>query len=582
MIDKNYTLLDVKIINDYTDIQYICCCGTTYTKRIERLAANDNGCYKCNSLQKSKRKLEILLNQLLNKDEIPLNLALWALRLEHNKTVSEVSKVIGVSTETIYCYENGKHIPSEKNIEILSAYYNINKDIYFKDVIKNNKVKKCNDCQESFPATTEYYFKKGRNGLESNCKTCKSKKNYKYKGVLPHYMEGQEISNEDTLLIYKAILAGTIDRFIPNPQYTKENFAYCYRYLIKEILKWDRELLLRKMSSSIVRKYKLVGTTKGSYFGGYINALIEAFPEWNLKAWEFLNVGNNFWNDQTFEEAIRWTIGQMKKEGLIRELPDITAIATNDMLESYGLRTVIEKFEDSYIKMLQWYFYKFTDYRPKVWEYRKLPNGFWNDEENFRKAVRDKFQKAGFDGSLEWIKKNVNREFLKETNLQTALAKQGNNIYKLVKFTYPEIENSEDLFIKHKASDGTVLDSRGELLIYERFAQDEETTIMYTGRKKDLKFYNELYDERYIPDFIITDFQEKKLINPLIIEYFGLYDENKTKYKYMVDYVNKTKRKIEYFNKHDDFMFVPIFPGEINNLEKIVDKVQDKLHNINL
>lgn len=158
------------------------------------------------------------------------------------------------------------------------------------------KMKTCTKCGNTYPATSEYFHKKGDNkdDLNSRCKKCKCANGSKFKGLLPFYEFGQYISNEETIEIYKLLLEGKIDKFIPNPIYTKENIIACYRYLIDEVLKWDIDYVLKNFKPKIFKKYKLAGMTN-KYFNS-INDIyfFSIYPKDLWKKGRLIEKFNNF------------------------------------------------------------------------------------------------------------------------------------------------------------------------------------------------------------------------------------------------------------------------------------------------
>jgi hypothetical protein len=84
-------------------------------------------------------------------------------------------------------------------------------------------------------------------------------------------------------------------------------------------------------------------------------------------------------------------------------------------------------------------------------------------------------------------------------------------------------------------------------------------------------WYNKIYNESYIPDWIIK--YKNKII---IIEYFGWYLSH-SKLEMFVNYTNKTHRKINYFTKYCEdnpqYFFISLFPEDLNNqLNNIKEK----------
>lgn len=107
-------------------------------------------------------------------------------------------------------------------------------------------------------------------------------------------------------------------------------------------------------------------------------------------------------------------------------------------------------------------------------------------------------------------------------------------------------------------------DSNQELDVFKYIESNFTDKII----KNSKRYYNEKYDEKYIPDFIIE--LGKKTI---IIEYFGMYKVY-MKNDIFKTYTEKADRKIEYFNSLEDVYFIPLFPEDLNSKFK---GVRDKL-----
>jgi hypothetical protein len=133
----------------------------------------------------------------------------------------------------------------------------------------------------------------------------------------------------DMISIYKSVLNGKLKRFPPetwNPYKSGYDNAHrSLRYLVFELLKWDRQTFCENMNLQIIRKYKLNGAFSGVYKRNIYPYISASFPEWELKPWEIKKsrVPANYWNEETTREAIRWLVEKRlkwDKETVINEL----------------------------------------------------------------------------------------------------------------------------------------------------------------------------------------------------------------------------------------------------------------------
>lgn len=71
--------------------------------------------------------------------------------------------------------------------------------------------------------------------------------------------------------------------------------------------------------------------------------------------------------------------------------------------------------------------------------------------------------------------------------------------------------------------------------------------------------------------------KKTKLKKPIILEYYGMYDENH-KHEIFKKYVRKTKTKNKYYESNENIYFIPIYPEDIkNNFESLVKKLSSFL-----
>lgn len=113
------------------------------------------------------------------------------------------------------------------------------------------------------------------------------------------------------------------------------------------------------------------------------------------------------------------------------------------------------------------------------------------------------------------------------------------------------------------ASDGAKCNSNEEVKIYEfvKFKLGiENIKAIGTGYNENyiFKLPENSEDKWYEPDFIIEG------NDPLFIEYFGLYKDDPKENKMLLDYKNRTLRKINFYNTLS-FKFMYLFPEDVRD-----------------
>lgn len=139
-----------------------------------------------------------------------------------------------------------------------------------------------------------------------------------------------------------------------------------------------------------------------------------------------------------------------------------------------------------------------------------------------------------------------------------------------VKFnrSYDSIKIRAHLFNMERAYEikteynGFVFDSIQELECF-KFIESNGLPIV-KNRKKFITPNKE--DSNFIPDFMIGD--------DIIVEYYGLFKED-SQYDVIINYIEKTKLKNEYYNALEDYEFIAIYPEDLkNNFKGVYDKIK--------
>jgi hypothetical protein len=95
------------------------------------------------------------------------------------------------------------------------------------------------------------------------------------------------------------------------------------------------------------------------------------------------------------------------------------------------------------------------------------------------------------------------------------------------------------------------------------------------------KYIFELDDDyeytRFCPDFVINYIDDNnkkvKLSKPIIIEYYGMYEENNPN-SLIKKYIQKTKTKEQFYKSRNDIYYIGLFPEDIEqNFKGLIEKL---------
>lgn len=169
--------------------------------------------------------------------------------------------------------------------------------------------------------------------------------------------------------------------------------------------------------------------------------------------------------------------------------------------------------------------------------------------------------------------------------------KRFSNYYEWACLSFPEYKDkwTIDNFEKITSTDGNVFDSYQERDVYEYiqnytlFKYIKSVGKMRTG-KYTFKIKNSKYT-RFCPDFVIEDIfyknEKSKLQKPIVIEYYGLYQENREDNEIIKNYEIKTKAKEKFYKSREDIYYIGIFPDDVkNNFKGLAEKLALFLYEI--
>lgn len=234
---------------------------------------------------------------------------------------------------------------------------------------------------------------------------------------------------------------------------------------------------------------------------------------------------------------------------------DWLSVCFGKLTDDIKLKSLIKKHFGSYYNFICMCF---PNYNFKQWEFEVLdvPNYYWDNKNNRNQCYKfgiENLIKDGFindESEILSINNMVRREYFNPT----LVSKYGiNDIIKYLKSKNitPKEYSQKFLF------NNILFDSMEEKDLYI-FIKGLKLNIIKNIRSN--KFYNDIYNENYIPDFIIKWFDKN-----IIVEYFGLYRDNNNNSNILKKYYNKTKRKITFYNNLDNYLFLPMYPDDLKN-----------------
>lgn len=171
--------------------------------------------------------------------------------------------------------------------------------------------------------------------------------------------------------------------------------------------------------------------------------------------------------------------------------------------------------------------------------------------------------------------------------------KRFKNYYEWACLAFPEYKDiwTKEDFNMIVSKDGTVFDSYQERDVYELIkSQSAFKYIKSIGKNRSGKYIFKPDNSKYssfCPDFVIEYIQigckKIKLQKPIIIEYYGMYEDN-PKHAIFKKYKEKTIEKEKFYKNNKDIYYIPIYMVDIkNNYEGLAKKLDlFILENINI
>ncbi|CDG01096.1 Putative Uncharacterized protein [Clostridium chauvoei JF4335] len=216
----------------------------------------------------------------------------------------------------------------------------------------------------------------------------------------------------DALQIYRLILDGSVEKF-PRGFWkrteAKQDAAILTRYLIEEILMWSDEELKEKLRFIVLKEYKLSGMVEKVFNYSIFNLVNNAYPD-KFRPWELSKVENNYWNENTCMEALKWLF----EEKLKWSIDEIKNNLTGEIFIENKLNGMFSKiFNGSPYEVVNFVYPN----QIKPWELKQVPNNYWNSnttkeaidwlleqklhQEKVKKITRKVFVENRLDGMIQ-------------------------------------------------------------------------------------------------------------------------------------------------------------------------------------
>lgn len=207
------------------------------------------------------------------------------------------------------------------------------------------------------------------------------------------------------------------------------------------------------------------------------------------------------------------------------------------------------------------------------WEMTHSGNNFWKEYSNFLEAVKYYYQelylKFYSDTPIEIA---FHSNFMEDKFSKLHRAYERYYTDKTWSEILQDIGVNVEFPINNKiAADGVRLDSFEERLVYEyiKFNLGIDSIKKSKLNNKEFKFYDEVNDSNYYPDFILNTKNKT-----YIVEYFGGINTKSDK-EVFKGYRTRTLNKVDYFSNLKDYEFIDLYDVDLsNNFNGIYEKMK--------
>lgn len=448
----------------------------------------------------------------------------------------------------------------DENCIIIYKYY---RDNQISDMPKgfwnlNNLVKICKDLFKEF--SQEYIYENY------------SGKFLKQYGILNSYLSDNDVLIYDlakTIFpeydIYPFLFKSTP---CTNGYWDDDNNRFlAIDYMVENLLK--NNLIssveeVTKLTTEVFRDYNLGGLLERRFMYDILSEYLLRKTGKQYKECEFHMVTNGHWKDiENVKKAIRWALEEKEQWNGV----DIEWVKNNyssDLLKKHGLGGMLVNLNSS-MSICDLFMISYPNIDIFYWEFNSTPHNFWNVKESSDIALKQLIE-SRLKLSINDIPKYISKNYFQfnYSKFMVPLIKLYNgNIFEWINSIYPNIFTCRD-FGYIECLDGTIVKSLTEQMIHNYLISNYKNVKYITNQKENEGIYT---NTKYIPDWILN--------GSIIVEYLGLYKENKTQINKYDDYHLKTKSKLKIAEK-SKLTFIFLYESDLkNNLQGIKQKINE-------
>ena len=287
---------------------------------------------------------------------------------------------------------------------------------------------------------------------------------------------------------------------------------------------------------------------------------------------EFHAVTNGYWKDiENVKKSIKWMLEEQEHwDGV-----DIEWIKDNfgiNMIKKYGLSGMLSSLHtfNTSVPLNDLLIIVYPDLDIFPWEFNMVSKDYWASRENSDIALKQLIEKRLHLSILD-IPKYISRTYFQfnyQKFMLPLLRFYEGNIFKWIDSIYPNQFTCRD-FGYIECLDGTIVKSLAEQIIHNHLTTKYNNVNYLNNQKENEGIYG---DTKYIPDWIIE--------NNIVIEYLGLYKENKTDIDKYDKYNLKTKEKLQ-MGEDSELIFVFLYEQDLkNNLQGLKEKIDESINKI--
>jgi hypothetical protein len=419
--------------------------------------------------------------------------------------------------------------------------------------LNNIQWQQCTKCNKWFPLDSRFYLTGGNTGnigkynYLPSCKDCHSNTSI-------HILQNNEELNQiyytyglDVYKLYKLHDTIGIYQHFKNNQIkypkiisNKEDYLYIIKYYYdKGFIDKDKlttDYLVETLSFPYMFQYKsrILNYDIYSYLFG---DNFEYYP-WKYKSLRLRS-------DYTINDSVIAAKNYVSENNIIINNP--LEFNYQDLLR----KSRLTKFDNNILLFAE----VFNNYKYPAYKFKIHSVNYWKNEDNRIKNLKyyiEKDMKIPIEKIPLYLTKwSLNKNSNTLYNV-LYLHDYYKNLFEWVSECYPNRFIEADFVINPYRCE---FDSIEESQIYDILKNTYKNTI-YNQRNTE----RTIEIEGMIPDFIILTSH-----GTYLIEYFGLYVENRSDNKRISDYRNKTEEKIDKYNKLNDYKTIFLYPTDLND-----------------